>query len=73
MTDLTKPEQDTLEYITWYIKRYGVSPTYRMMVDFLGATSNGTIQYRIKRLEQKRYIKNLGYRGIKILKEGSDK
>jgi repressor of nif and glnA expression len=44
-----------------------------MMVDFLGATSNGTIQYRIKRLEQKRYIKNLGYRGIKILKEGSDK
>ena len=72
MEELTFNEELFFKELRFYIKEYGYTPTVREFGKRMGLSSPATVQYYLKRLEKKGYIKRINNRNIEILK-GSDK
>ena len=65
---LTKADEVALYAIKEFIKENGYPPTVRELCKITGKSSTASIQYRLKSLEQKGYIKTttMGKRTIRI-------
>ena len=53
---LTPNQKKVLKFIQEHILRYGIPPTYREILEYMGARSIGTVQRYIRTLEEKGYI-----------------
>lgn len=53
---LTPNQKKVLEFIQEHILKYGIPPTYREILEYMGARSIGTVQRYIRTLEEKGYI-----------------
>ena len=69
-------EEDEIAYhaIEKFIKENGYPPSVRELCRITGKSSTATIQYRLKSLEQKGYIKtnSMGKRTIRIIRKIED-
>ncbi|MDD2378135.1 MAG: MarR family transcriptional regulator, partial [Bacilli bacterium] len=57
MDDLTRRQEDTLNFIKKYIVSHGYPPTVREIGSALGVSSPATIQAHINNLEEKGFIR----------------
>lgn len=68
MEELTKRQQEVLDYIEEYQLDHGKSPTIREIKEFLNVSSDNSVLKHLKALEKKGYIqKDDTPRGIKLL------
>lgn len=68
---LTPKEKLVLEFISEFIKKEGVSPTFKEIQENFGFSSINSVQNYIKQLEEKKYLKNPGEnqkRALKVLR-----
>lgn len=67
LNTLTKRQKETLDFINSFIVENGYSPSFKEIADFLGTENLSTVQYFVKELEKKNYLKRTPYknRGIK--------
>jgi repressor LexA len=71
---LSPKEKLVLEFISEFIKREGVSPTFKEIQANFGFSSINSVQNYIKQLEEKKYIKNPGdnqKRALKVLRSSN--
>ena len=69
MEELTFNEKLFYNELKFYINQYRYTPTIREFGNHMGLKSPATVQYYLKRLEKKGYIKRINNRNIEILKE----
>lgn len=71
MATLTKRQKQILEFIKFYIKKYGMSPTIREIKNKFKLSAQSTIHQHINELAKKGFIEKNGSsaRGIEIKKE----
>ena len=71
---LTEADQIAYHAIEQFVKENGYPPSVRDLCRITGKSSTATIQYRLKSLEQKGYIKTTskGKRTIRITKRIED-
>lgn len=60
MTNLTKRQEDVLDYVKSYIASHGYPPTVREIGKALGVNSPATIQAHLEGLEEKGFIRKEG-------------
>lgn len=66
MKELTKMQGKCLEAIKEYMKREGVCPSIRELMEELHYASTSSIQILLNSLEDKGYIERIGTRAIKV-------
>lgn len=67
MKELTFNEKLFFNELKLYINQYGYIPTIREFGKHMGLSSPATVQYYLKRLEKKGYIKRINNRNIQII------
>lgn len=73
MEKLTQSQYNVLNYVSTYIKRESMAPTYDEMCKGLNYTSKSTIHLHIQSLKKKGYITTKGNsaRSIRVVNEFS--